>query len=71
MHVSRRPFVISIGCLIASAALIVFTLAGDLEPVSMAFYGYTLSPYLIAAWFVLMHWGEKDFIDRRQSIEQR
>lgn len=30
----------------------------------MAFYGYTLSPYLIAAWFVLMPWGEK----RAQTI---
>jgi hypothetical protein len=55
---------VSVAALITAAAMVVATLAGSRGPVSVWFYAYSLSPYLAAAWFVLMPWGEK----RRQVV---
>lgn len=54
----------SVASLIAAAAMVIATLAGSRGPVSVWFYAYSLSPYLVAGWFVLMPWGER----RRQVV---
>lgn len=62
---STRTFsTASVVALILAAAMVIVTLAGSRGPVSVGFYVYSLSPYLVAAWFVLMPWGER----RRQVV---
>jgi len=61
---TRTLLTVSVVALIAAAAMVIATLAGSRGPVSVWFYVYSLSPYLVAGWFVLMPWGEK----RRQVV---
>jgi hypothetical protein len=61
---TRTLLTVSVVALIAAAAMVIVTLTGSKGPVSIWFYLYSLSPYLVATWFVLMPWGEK----RRQVV---
>ena len=60
----RTLLTVSVVALIAAAAMVIVTLTGSRGSVSAWFYLYSLSPYLVATWFVLMPWGEK----RRQAV---